>query len=50
MRYHGKKESSNEARVALIISNKEIIGDAERQRQTHGGLNNYKETAGDTHE
>jgi hypothetical protein len=22
----------------------------DRQRQTHGALNNYKETAGDTHE
>jgi hypothetical protein len=49
-RYHGKKESSNGARVAPIISNKEISGDAEGQRQTHGGLNNYKGTASDTHE
>jgi hypothetical protein len=38
------------ARVTSIISNKEISDDAERQRQTHGGWNNYKETAGDTHE
>jgi hypothetical protein len=50
LRYHGKKESSNGARVTLIITSKEISGDAERQRQIHGGLNNYKETAGDTHE
>jgi hypothetical protein len=41
-RYHGKKESSNGARVAPIISSKEISGDAEIQRQTHGGLKNYK--------
>jgi hypothetical protein len=39
-RYHGKKESSNGARVAPTISSKEISGDAERQRQTHGGLIN----------
>jgi hypothetical protein len=47
---HGKKESSNGARVTQIISSKEISGDAERQKQTHGGLHNYKETADDTHE
>jgi hypothetical protein len=38
------------AKVAPIISSKEISGEAERQRQTHKGLNSYKETAGDIHE
>jgi hypothetical protein len=49
LRYHGKNELSNGARVVPIISSKEISGDVERQRHTHGGLSNYKETAGDTH-
>jgi hypothetical protein len=36
--------------VSPNISSKEISGDAERQMQTHGGLKNYKEITGDTHE
>jgi hypothetical protein len=47
---YGKKEPSYGTRVASFISSKEISGDADRQRPTHGGLNNYKETAGDTQE
>jgi hypothetical protein len=48
--YHGKKESSNETRAAPIISIIEIHGNTDRQKQTHIWMNNYKETAGDTHE
>jgi hypothetical protein len=51
LRYHSKKELLNGAGVIRSkVAKKSVVMLKERCRQTHGGLNNYKQTAGDTQE